>query len=237
MQYTKDPDGAYPQPAPGSLPPFSFRPPSNPIDWRAVSGLDVSDVIEGNRVEALDQPVSGLSFSSDATTLATASFDGHIRIWDSRTSEPRHVLRMDDKDHKPVPQVAVKYSANGKYMLTAGLDSEMTLMSVAKKVRVVRFSGGHQSGGLAHHVSWFYGGGKSPYVLTGSEDGRPGIYSVQGGHTQNGIRNGVMSCRVDHCEGSGTVVPALAVHSHPKQRVIATGGNDMVVKLWRVNQA
>ncbi|GIQ82204.1 hypothetical protein KIPB_003298 [Kipferlia bialata] len=54
MQQTEHPSGASPQ-RPPALSPFSFRAPSIPIDWRAVSGLDVADVIEGNRVEALDQ--------------------------------------------------------------------------------------------------------------------------------------------------------------------------------------
>ena len=70
--------------------------------------------------------INGLAFSSDGTTIATASADGTARLWDLATGRERTVL----SGHQGAAQ-AVAFWPNGRTVCSAGVDGTIRLWDVA----------------------------------------------------------------------------------------------------------
>src|SRR5450631_189569 len=66
--------------------------------------------------------VFGVAFSPDGKTLATASFDSTVKLWDFATGKETATL----KGHT-APVYAVVYSPDGKLLATAGQDNSIRI--------------------------------------------------------------------------------------------------------------
>jgi len=67
-------------------------------------------------------PVNAIAFSSYGQTLASASDDGTIKLWDAKTSQERATLT----GHKG-PVKAIAFSADGKVLASASFDGTIKL--------------------------------------------------------------------------------------------------------------
>ncbi|KAB8333481.1 WD40 repeat domain-containing protein [Scytonema tolypothrichoides VB-61278] len=96
---------------------------------RAISTLlqqAVYGVKEYNRLEKHTNPVISVSVSQDGKTLASASADGIIKLWDIFTGEEK---TTDMGHNDPVSSVA--FSPDGKTLASASWDKTIKLWDVA----------------------------------------------------------------------------------------------------------
>jgi len=173
------------------------------------------DVRSGESVSTLpahSDPVTSVDFNRDGTCIASGSYDGLIRIWDTATGECLKTIYADGN-----PSVSfLRFSPNGKYILSSTLDS---------KLRMWQVSGDRRGGGKARFFK-SYGGPnghvhtkfcafsdfciadkKRQSIVSGSEDGKLYIYDLQTMDLQQTI------------EGHSDAV--LAVASHQEVPLIA----------------
>src|SRR5207237_8711265 len=76
--------------------------------------------------------VFGVAFSPDGKTLATASFDNTVKLWDFATGKEKMTL----KGHT-APVYAVVYDKDGTLIATAGQDNSIRIWD-AKEGKSVR---------------------------------------------------------------------------------------------------
>ena len=87
----------------------------------------VWDVKTGKCLRVLpahSDPVTAVDFNRNGSLIVSSSYDGLCRVWDASTGQCMKTI-IDDEN----PPVAfVKFSPNGKFILTATLDS--TIVSI-----------------------------------------------------------------------------------------------------------
>lgn len=90
-------------------------------------------------ISAHGDPVTGVSFTADATLLASSSYDGLLRLWDVRTGQCCKTMVSDDS---AAPLGGVTYSLNGQFVMAPALDSTVRIWRV-NNGKVVRAFKGH----------------------------------------------------------------------------------------------
>ncbi|KJA28617.1 hypothetical protein HYPSUDRAFT_156006 [Hypholoma sublateritium FD-334 SS-4] len=108
-----------------------------------IPGLSASE--QGVMLKGHNHSVSTVGWSKDHPAgtnelLATSSFDGTARLWDSVTGECLHIF----KDHKG-PLYSLTFSPNGKFVATGSGDGWLYIYHIRSRERV---------------WSWFAGSGK-----------------------------------------------------------------------------
>src|SRR5206468_1649666 len=81
--------------------------------------------------------IFGVAFSPDGQTLATASFDNTVKLWDFATGKEKMTLKGHTK-----PVYAVVYSHDGTLIATAGDDNSIRIWD-AKDGKFLRECKGH----------------------------------------------------------------------------------------------
>ncbi|PSN64379.1 WD40 repeat-like protein [Corynespora cassiicola Philippines] len=171
---------------------------------------------------AHSDPVGGIDFVRDGTLIVSCANDGLIRVWDTATGQCLRTLVHEDN----APVSSVIFSPNGKYVLAWTLDSCIRLWNyIEGKGKCVKTYQGHIN--KRYSLSGAFGtyGGQPPYqyafVASGSEDGEIVLWDVSSKNV------------LQRLEGHSEAV--LSVATHPTQELIASGGLDRTVRIWKAS--
>ena len=167
--------------------------------------------------------VNAVSFSSDGTMLASASYDGTVRLWDTRTNRHVGTIAMKAQIERTVPQVhSVAFSVDGlKLVSVNSLDHTDKLGIQLWRVDTEELEWtleGRPKGVIAIAIS--------PDGTTLASNGLKGGPAI---HLWD-IRTGKLK---DTYRGHTDIVSALAYS--PNGLLLASGGggyNDKSVQIW-----
>lgn len=85
-------------------------------------------------------PITSACWSSDGSLFASCAADS-IKLWDANSCRCVHTL---ENHHSGQHVSAIKFSSNGRYLLSCGLDSRVCLFSVASAKVVCTYEGASQ---------------------------------------------------------------------------------------------
>ncbi|KAH7727173.1 cleavage stimulation factor [Aphelenchoides avenae] len=99
-----------------------------------------------------DQHVQGimdLNYSDNARMYVTTSKDGDVKIWDGVSSR---CIETFQKAHDGAPICSARFTKNGKYILTAGLDSLVKLWELSTNRLLMQYTGAGATGGQEYPI-------------------------------------------------------------------------------------
>mmetsp|Transcript_17400 Transcript_17400/g.66282 ORF Transcript_17400/g.66282 Transcript_17400/m.66282 type:complete len:359 (-) Transcript_17400:7-1083(-) len=168
------------------------------------------------QIAAHSDPVTSVDFNArdDDARLVSSSHDGLMRIWDVGSG-----LCITTLFAEMTPAVSsVRYTPNGRYILSNTLDSKIRLWDYANPTKCVKLYKGHLNEKYCCVSDFAVASVKM--VVSGSEDGCIYLWDLQTRKLLQRLRTGT------------SVV--LSVATHPKADIIASGGGggDNVVQLW-----
>ncbi len=159
--------------------------------------------------------VHDLAYTPDSRYLATAGFDGTVRIWDVATGDPVHILRPG-----PSSFTSVAFSPDGTRLAAAQgsgnlalRDSGVVIVWEWRTNREVRRLEG-QTGGV-YSVAFSHDGHR---LATAGYDGTARIWDVASGEVRHTV-----------APGRGQ---AFGVAFSPDDRMLATGHESAAIILW-----
>ena len=190
--------------------------------WRADSEIRLWDADTGEHLATLTRPpeiaqkgagieqldVWELAFSPDGKTLASASSDGAVRLWDIETGQYRTIA-----EGTFVPSVA--FSPDGKTLVSGGWDYTIQLWNVT--------TGQHQTT-LEGHMDRVHSVAFSP-------DGKT---LVSGGWDKTVLVWDIDTRSVRYVlTGHTSIVSSVAFS--PDGRTFASASNDQTIRLWEAD--
>jgi RNA polymerase sigma factor (sigma-70 family) len=150
--------------------------------------------------------VLGLAYSPDGKWLASASYDGTVRIWEPRTGRQVHILRGHSRE-----ATGVSFSPDSKTLASCGRDHTIRLWDIASgKERQTRQ--GHTGAVIALAVS------------------RDGRRLVSAGFDR-AVRLWDSKSGAEQCAVRGPGHEANFVALSPNGQIVAAAGDD-VIQLW-----
>jgi hypothetical protein len=140
-----------------------------------IDGLQkiLKNIREKNQIQVLGGRVWSVSFGPDGKTLATASADGIVRLWDLQGKPQQQPQQFPG--HKGAV-LSVSFSPDEKTLATASADGTVRLWDLQSKQPLQIFEDPQQKGSV-YSVS-FSPNGKT--LATGSNDGIVRLWNLQG---------------------------------------------------------
>ncbi len=155
-----------------------------------------------------DDTINQIAWSPDQKTLASASYDNTIKLWDLTTGGvPRTLYGHRDWVS------SVSWSPDGKYLASASGDNTIRIWDVEKQQMVGEPMSGHRRTIFA--VAWSPDG---RWLATASGDNYVGLWDVEGRR--------LVSVFKGHAAG------VTCVAWSPNGKYIASGSIDHLVRIW-----
>lgn len=163
--------------------------------------------------------VYGVSYSPDASTVASAGADGTVRLWDVREPDSPRPLGVPLEGHTDFATSAV-FAPNGTVLATASGDGTVELWDVADREHPVRHSMVlDDDAGPAYQVA-FAPDGKT--LAVAHEDSTVRLWDVADPDVPRPIGGPLR----------GHAGAVRTVQFSPDGRTLASGGDDNTVRLW-----
>jgi WD40 repeat protein/serine/threonine protein kinase len=164
-----------------------------------------------------EREIRGITFSRDGRTLASASGDGKVKLWDAaRLTEPQD-SRLTLRGRVPGQCVNIAFSPDGSRLATGGEDKTVKVWDVqtGKELHTLR---GH----TAEVYALVFSPGDGQWIASAGEDSTVKIWD---GHTGKLARS---------FRGHAALVSSLAFS--PDGRHLYSGSRDHTVKEWDLTQ-
>ncbi|XP_074652932.1 WD repeat, SAM and U-box domain-containing protein 1-like isoform X2 [Tubulanus polymorphus] len=164
-------------------------------------------------------------FSPFGTLLASCSTDGKAILWDAKSGEQIATLY-----HKSKASVRVcRFSPDSSVLATGSEDESLCLWDVSSR-KLIRTFVGHEATVTALAFS-----PDSTYIISGSTNGDIRLWDARYGHGQCLSMNlDAHDLGVTCCEFSSTYGSASNSDSMQRVFLLASCGNDNLVKLWDI---
>ncbi|OKH39530.1 hypothetical protein FACHB389_07850 [Nostoc calcicola FACHB-389] len=162
---------------------------------------------EQNRLEGHSNSVYSVAFSPDGKTIASASADNTVKLWNAATG--KEIITL--KGHSNYVY-SVAFSPDGKTIASAGADNTVKLWNAATGKEIITLNG---------HSNWVYSVAFSP-------DGKT-IASASADNTVK-LWNAATGKEIITLKGHSNWVDSVAFS--PDGKTIASASADNTVKLW-----
>lgn len=187
--------------------------------YLATGGLDgktiVWDVESGTAVRTFSFPdekeaIYSVDFSPDNKMLAAAIWGGFVIIWDLETGNRMRAI----SPHERMGCYQVKFTPNGVYFVSAGLDKKLKLIEIDTGEEVRSFVG-HASETLINSINFNVSGDK---FITSAWDGTVRVWD---------FLSGLQLLRIRAHEGG-----VYCARFDPTGKYIISGGDDFMIRVW-----
>jgi WD40 repeat protein len=179
------------------------------LDGKAIVwNIETGDTVRVIRFADENNAIFSVDISSDDNYLATADWGGYVIIWDIKTG--KSIQEVSPHDRTAVYQV--RFSPNGVYFISAGLDRKLTMTEIDTGEEIRVFTGHTE---LVNSINFNPVGDK---IITAGWDGTVRVWDFMSGLQVLKIRahqGGVYNAKYD-----------------PSGKYIVSGGDDFLVKEW-----
>jgi len=179
------------------------------LDGKAIVwNVETGDSVQTIRFRDEKLAIFSVDISADGKMLATADWGGYVYIWDIETGKRIQAV----SPHERMGVYQVKFSPNGVYFISAGLDKKLKLTEIDTGQEIRVFTG-HTD--LVNSINLNTDGDR---IITSGWDGTIRVWDFYSGLQVLRIRahqGGVYNAKYD-----------------PSGKYIVSGGDDFLVKEW-----
>ncbi|CDK26781.1 unnamed protein product [Kuraishia capsulata CBS 1993] len=158
--------------------------------------------------------------------IASASYDGQIRIFDTETGQCLKTL-IYDRGGSSSPVSYVRFSPNGKYVLASSLDGSIRLWDYMNNKVAKTFTADKEPIAEKYTCGTRFlllDGQSQPLVVSGSDSGKIYIWDVQSKDILSVLNGGD--------EDSDSNCPVLQVDAFDNGVALVSVSRDGVLKVW-----